>query len=40
MNLRSIHFRLTAYHASLMALTLLVFAMTSYFGFQRYLIVR
>jgi len=38
MNLRSIHFRLTAYHASLMALTLLVFAMTSYFGFQRYLI--
>jgi len=37
MNLRSIHFRLTAYHASLMALTLLVFAMTSYFGFQRYL---
>ena len=37
MNLRSIHFRLTAYQVSLMALILLVFAMASYFGFQRYL---
>ncbi|MCI0417683.1 MAG: ATP-binding protein [Acidobacteria bacterium] len=37
MNLRSIHFRLTAYQVSLMALILLVFAITSYYGFQRYL---
>src|SRR5262245_44641161 len=38
MNPRSIHFRLTLYHSSLMALTLAVFSLASYWGFRRYLI--
>ncbi len=38
MNPRSIHFRLMAYHGSLIALTLVVFASTSYWGFRRLLI--
>src|SRR5262245_47306365 len=38
MRLRSIHFRLTLYHGSLIALTLLIFALSSYLGFRHYLI--
>ena len=38
MNPRSIHFRLTLYHGSLMALTLAIFALASYWGFRRHLI--
>ncbi len=35
---RSLHFRLSLYHVSLLTLTLLVFAGTSYWGFRRHLI--
>ena len=38
MNPRSLHFRLSLYHVSLLTLTLLVFAGTSYWGFRRHLI--
>ena len=38
MNPRSIHFRLTVYHGSLIAFTLIVFASTSYWAFRRLLI--
>src|SRR5437773_7264283 len=38
LNAPSIHFRLTLYHGSLMALTLAVFSLASYWGFRRYLI--
>ena len=38
MNPRSIHFRLTLYQVSLMALTLSVFALASYWGFRRHLV--
>src|SRR5438552_3574694 len=38
MNPRSIHFRITLYQVSLMAITLSVFALASYWGFRRHLI--
>ena len=38
MNPRSIHFRLTLYQVTLVALTLSVFALASYWGFRRHLI--
>jgi len=37
-NLGSIHFRLTLYHGSLVAVTLVIFALASYLSFRRHLI--